>query len=314
MKCLAAIITIHLMALLAGCSISQYAQTRVQRKPLEKRRLEYKTPTNYEHRELGYDQKTGKAITYDQKPRVEVLDERSGRYAFKWLGYDGKEKSAIFQRGDVLDVIVSAAVSKTGNQYLYSYRIENLPTSATYLKRFIVQNFAGDVVWDKRGPFIALPMSNAIYQFREGNWLNFADVSDSVQINPSQAVQVQLTSTAPPGFVGCRASIETVIEGAGEEMPAALEKLLPAYEDFPKGFTIGPIESLTTLSSQDKVKYFLEKLPQFRDVGWITEDAFRRYERQLKDNNLAAVLDGLDQDLKTEQITSEVFAMVQALK
>jgi hypothetical protein len=98
-------------------------------------------------------------------------------------------------------------------------------------------------------------------------------------------------------------------------VPAAAKNWFKSqYEDFPKGFTIGPIESLTTFSSQDKVKYFLEKLPQFRDVGWITEDAFRRYERQLKDNNLSAVLDGLDHDLTTEQIASEVFAMVQALK
>jgi hypothetical protein len=61
------------------------------------------------------------------------------------------------------------------------------------------------------------------------------------------------------------------------------------------GVTIGPVEMLTTLSSQ-------------------TEDASRRYERQLKSNNVSAVLDGLDHDLKAEQITSEVYAMFQALK
>jgi hypothetical protein len=314
MKYFAAILMFYILALLAGCSTSQLAQTKVQRKPLEKKRLEYKTPTNYEPRERGYDPKTGNAITYDHKPRIEPIDERSGRYAFKWLGYDGKEKSVVFQRGDVLDVVVSATVSKTANQYVYTYKIENLATSATYLKRFIVQNFAGDVVSGTGGPLIALEMSNAIAQFREGNWLNFADVSDSVQINPGQTVQVQLTSSAPPGLVGCRASIETIIEGAGEEMPMALENLLPGYEDFPKGYTIGPIESLKPLSSSDRVKYVLEHLPQFRDLGWLTEDAFTRYQQLLKTNDLTPVFNWLDEDLKSEQITSEVFAIIQTIK
>jgi hypothetical protein len=314
MKYFVAILIFYILAFLAGCSTSQLAHTRVQRKPLEKQRLEYKTPTNYDHRERGYDPKTGNAITYDHKPRVDLIDERSGRYAFKWVGYDGKEKSVVFQRGDVLDVVVSATVSKMTNQYVYTYRIENLPTSATYLKRFIVQNFAGDVVWEQGGPLIALTMSNAIDQFREGNWLNFADVSDSVQINPGQTVQVQLTSSAPPGLVGCRASIETIMEGAGEDMPAALENLLPGYNDFPKGHTIGPIEGLKALSSSDKIKYVLEKLPQFRDLGWITEDAFARYQQLLKTNDLPTVLNRLDEDLKSEQITTEVFALIQTIK
>lgn len=51
-------------------------------------------------------------ITCDHRPRVELLDEKAGKYAFTWLGYDGKEKTVIFRRGDVIDVIVSASVSK----------------------------------------------------------------------------------------------------------------------------------------------------------------------------------------------------------
>ena len=315
MKYFAAILMFYILALLAGCSTSQHAQSKVQRKPLAKQRLEYKTPTNYEHRERGYDPKTGKAITYDHKPRVDLIDERSGRYALKWIGYDGKEKSVVFQRGDVLDVVVSATVSRTTNKYVYTYKLENLPTSATYLKRFIVQNFAGDVTWRQGGPLVAFStMSNAIDQFREGNWLNFADLSDSVQINPGQTVEVQLTSAAPPGLVGCRASIETILDGAGEEMPAALENLLPGYNDFPKGYTIGPIESLKALSPADRVKYVLEKLPQFRDLGWITEDAFARYQQLLKTNDLTSVLKHLDNDLKSEQIATEVFAIIQTIR
>ncbi|MCA1579687.1 MAG: hypothetical protein LC794_20270 [Acidobacteria bacterium] len=127
MKYFAAICMFYILALLAGCSTSQHAQTKVQRKPLAKQHLESKTPTNHEHRERGYDPKTGKAITYDHKPRVDLIDERSGRYALKWIGYDGKEKSVVFQRGDVLDVVVSATVSRAANKYVYTYNIENLP-------------------------------------------------------------------------------------------------------------------------------------------------------------------------------------------
>jgi hypothetical protein len=199
MKLFASILVFVAVALFGGCS-SQYAQTKVQRKPLEKHYREYKTPSKYERRDRGYDPRTGEMITYDHKPRVEVVDEKTGKYAFKWIGYDGKEKSVIFQRGDVLDAVVSGSITKVSHdqQYSYTYQIQNLSSSATYLKSFLVQNFASDVVPDKSGEFLPLHVSNAIYQFRDGQWLSFSDVSDHVQINPGQSVTVHLTSAAPP--------------------------------------------------------------------------------------------------------------------
>jgi len=284
----------------------------VQRQPLEKQRREYKTPTNYEHRDRGYDPKTGKLVTYDHKPRVELTDEKAGKYAFKWIGYDGKEKAVVFQRGDVLDVVVSADVSKTsGHQYVYTYTAQNLPTSATYLKRLIVQNLAADVMLDKGGSFMPFTMSNTIFQFREGNWISFDDVSDDVQIDPGQQVQVRVTSSAPPGLVECRASIETVINGAGEEMPSALENLLPGYDDFPKGYTIGPVDYLKALSPQDRIKYVLEKLPQFHALGWITDESAATYEQLLRRGDLNQLLIRLDQDFSASQITTEVRAIIR---
>jgi hypothetical protein len=298
-----------------ACSSSQQAQSKVQRKPLEKQRREYKSPKTYDHRELGYDPKTGKVLTYDHKPRVELIDDKAGKYAFKWIGYDGKEKVVVFQRGDVLDVVVTASVSKTTDkQYAYTYTVENLSTSATYLKRFRVQNFAEDVIPDTGGPFVAYTTSNSIHQFREGNWLGFADASDDVQINPGQKVQIRLRSFAPPGLVECRASIETVMEGGGEHMPTALENLLPGYEELPRGYTIGPVDNLKTLSSAERIKYLLEKLPTFRKAGWMTDQTFSRYEQFLKRNRLDSILGQIDQDLKAEQITTEVFAIIHAMK
>ncbi|HKO41653.1 MAG TPA: hypothetical protein VJU84_00060 [Pyrinomonadaceae bacterium] len=53
---------------------------------------------------------------------------------------------------------------------------------------------------------------------------------------------------------------------------------------------------------------------QFQKLGWMTEAAFSRYEGHLKSNDLIAVFGKIDQDLKTEQITTEVFAIIQAMK
>ena len=314
MKSLLLILMLWLQALGMACSATQHSQNKVQRQPLEKHRREYKTPAQYEPRDLGYDPKTGEMITYDHKPRVELLDEKTGKYAFKWIGYDGKEKTVIFQRRDVIDVVVSASASKTADGYLYSYEIQNLSTSATYLKRFIVQTFAADSEPDRKGAFFPGVRSSAIDEFKDGNWISFADVSDNVQIDPGQTVRVQLVSAASPGLVECRATAETILEGPGEHMPSVLENMLPGYKEFPKGHTIGPVDRLKTLSSQDRVKYLLERLSQFRKLGWMTEAASSRYERHLKSNDHSAVFEDIEQDLKAEQITTEVFAIIQAMK
>ena len=299
-----------------ACSSTHQAQAKVQRQPLEKQHREYKTPTNYEQREVGYDPKTGKLITYDHKPSVELLDAKAGKYAFKWIGYDGKEKTVIFQRGDIIDVVVTATVSKTdAGKYLYSYFVQNLSSSGTHLTIFVLQSFSTDVQPDRNGSMLVLTMSSAIYKFREGSWLSFNDASDYVQINPGQSVAVQLASSAPPGLVGCAAAGgRLATEGDGEELPSALENLLPGYEEWPTGYTIGPVDELKNLSSAEKTKYLLEKLPQFRKLGWMTDDAFSRYERFLQGNRLDAILGQIDQDLKAEQITTEVFAIIQAMK
>jgi hypothetical protein len=46
----------------------------------------------------------------------------------------------------------------------------------------------------------------------------------------------------------------------------------------------------------------------------MTDEAFARFEERLRGNDLQAILNRLEQDLKSEQITSEVFAIIQAMK
>src|SRR5438874_3537246 len=77
---------------------------KLQRLPLQKKQINFRSPKNYEKRILRYDEKTGQPIYYDPKPEVKLLDAKSGEYAFKWIGYDGKEKTVIYQRRDAIDV------------------------------------------------------------------------------------------------------------------------------------------------------------------------------------------------------------------
>lgn len=315
MKKFLLLIVIMSQAFGMACSLSQHAQTVVQRQPMEKQQHEYKTPTEYKPRVSGYDKKTGQEITYDHKPRIELLDAKSRKYAMKWIGLDGGEKTATFQRADAVDVIVSATVSRTsGGQYEYTYEVQNLPSSGAFLKRFLVQNFAPDVEPEKSGDMMPFRMSKDIQGFGEGSWLNFADVSDDVQVDPGQAVKIKLVSSAPPGLVQCRASAQTLVEGADEEMPSDLEELLVGYNEYLRGYTIGPDERIKKLSTDERAQYLLDKLPQFRKLGWLTEATSRSYEQQLKNANLEAIAKQAEADVKAGLIAPEVLSIVQAMR
>lgn len=345
MKWLLLISLFGLQILSTACSFQQQAQSVAQRKPLEKRQREFKSPIDYDLRDRGNEAKTGKQITYDYKPRVEMVDEKSGKIAFKWIGYDGKEKTVIYQRADAVDVIVSAAVSQTAEGlYLYTYKVENLQSSGSHLSRFIIQNFAADskpIQIEGKTPncrdlilldsfrnipcdttkmnledlFFIGQMSNMIEQFKEGNWIVISPLSETEKYEPGRSLEVKIVSKAAPGVVKCQAvGGERTIQGAGEHMPFVLENLLPGYEDFPKGYTVGPTNNISSLSNTERTKYLLDQLPQFNKSGWITDDIMQKYDKQLKAGNLDSILRSIENDLKSKAITTEVFAIVQAMK
>src|SRR5258705_10568182 len=93
------------LLIIASCFSATHGQSRVQRVPLEKQQREYRSPVNYAPREIGYDRKTGKPITYDHKPRFDLLDAKAGKYLLKWIGNDGKEKTVPFQHADGADSV-----------------------------------------------------------------------------------------------------------------------------------------------------------------------------------------------------------------
>ena len=285
------------------------------RLPFQKRKITLKSPATYEKPILRYDPKTGEPVYYDPKPRVVLLNLKSGEYALRWIGYDGRGKTIVYQRPDAIDAVVSASVSRRPlGYYLYTYNIKNLPSSGEYLSAFAIQTFASDVKPMRIHNSYVGPMSNN-KEMKDGNWFYFGMSNLGIGIVAGRNVELKLESSAPPGLVECRITGGRLgMKGVGEEPPQELADVLPGYEAWPKGYTIGPIDKMKFLSATERVKYLAERLPRFRKLGWMTTTALGWYERTLRSNNLDEVFKRADRDLKAGNITSEVFDLIQAMK
>ena len=318
------------------------AGQKVRREPLQKSGMALKAPAVYEKRERV---ESGKAETYDPKPRVRVVNEKAGKYEFRWIGYDGKEKVIAYQHPAAIDVVVSGSVEKSSDGiYVYSYIVDILPSSGAYLYSFGLQNFAEDTrpieINDKATTladlrilknFTQVPddgkpknfdntiligeMSNAIQRFKDGNWIAFGILPDfESQVHPGGRLRMRLSSKAAPGLVGCSATAgPRTMKGVDEHMPSELEEIMPGYDASPSGYTVGPVASLDSLSRSERINYLLDKMVLFEKLGWITPSARSWYEKNLR-NNFDSALNRAHNDLDSEQISSEVFAMIRAVK
>jgi hypothetical protein len=309
------LLLILIVGLSAACTVS-HALQKAQRRPLRKSSVVLTSPTEYAQRTKGGDSKGDEPANYDPKPRVDVVDARSGKYVFKWVGYDGKEKVVEYQRADAIDAVVSASVSRTAaGRYLYTYRISNLASSPTYLSSFTVQNFAIDARPLKAGGVYVGTMSSQIHVFAEGTWFRFADSYLGDKVTPGTEVELRVESSAPPGLVGCRVTAgDLTLKGVGEHMPSELEEVIPGYEEWPLGYTIGPASNMASLSQKAGVAYLLGNMPLFEELGWMSPGARRWYTKHLTPDGLEAALNRAESDLKSEQITTEVYGMLRAVK
>lgn len=317
---------------------------KVRRLSLERSKVVMQSPPTYSHR-ARTDAKTGVERPFDPKPQVEVVDAKAGKYALKWIGYDGKEKIVYYQRADAIDVVVAASVSRDADgNYLYTYEVQNLSSSSTSLSHYILQNFAADSRpfeidgkrtnnQDLRGlnAFRKLPpdgtarnledmaigqMSDFIPPFKNGTWISFAPLpAFTPPIAPGRTLTVKLLSSAPPGLVGCRVTGgDLTLKGAGEHMPSELEAVIPGYDEFPIGTTIGPVTDLKSLSTRASLSRIREQLPLFEKLGWMTSSARNWYDNKLHMQDWGLVLEQAQADLKAERITTEVLAILQGVK
>lgn len=314
---------------------------KIKREPLRKSGGVLKSPTVYEKRERI---ESGKEVGYDPKPRVEVVDARAGKYELKWIGYDGEEKVIPYQHPDAVDVVVSGSVEKSPEgSYVYSYTVDILPSSATYLYSFGLQNFSDDTrpveingkpttladlrilknfrhVADDGNPknfentLLIGEMSNAIHRFKDGNWIAFGILPEFERaVTPGSRLHLKMIAKGAPGLVGCSAVAgPRTVKGVGEHMPSELEEVIPGYDAWPSGYTVGPVASLNSLSTAQRVSYILDNMIQFEKLGWITPAAHRWYVRNLR-NDVVSAQKRACEDLDSEQISSEVFAMIQAI-
>jgi hypothetical protein len=291
----------------------QTASPNVERLPLQKNHIVLQAPKNYAHRSLGVDRITGKETYYDPKPQVVLLDRKRGKYAFKWIGYDGKWKTVIYQRPDTIDAVVSARIETTSpSKYLYIYTVQNLQSSGEELTSFFVQNFTSDIHPTKAADVYVGSVTRDHREFRDGHWIGYGVLNTSVV--PGRSKEFRLESSAPPGLLECRvAGGPRGMVGVDEDMPQELENVLPGYEIWPSGYTIGPVDGLKPLSPSERAKYLLKLFPKFKELGWITADALRWYDQNLNRNDLKVVHDRAERDLKEGKITTEVFAMIDAI-
>ncbi len=315
---------------------------KIRREPLQKSGVALKSPGLYEKRERL---ESGKETVYDPKPRVDVVDAKGGKYELKWRGDDGNEKTIAYQHPAAIDVVVSGSVEKSSDgNYVYDYTVDILPSSATYLYSFGLQSFSDDTrpveingrpttLADLRilKNFRQLPddgkpknfenilligeMSNAIHRFKDGNWIAFGTLPDfELEVSPGRKLRLKLVSKAEPGLVGCSAVAgPRTMKGVGEHMPSELEDLLPGYDVWPSGYTVGPVAWLNSLSQSERVNYVIDKMLQFEKLGWITPSVRGWYEKNLRDD-IDSAQKRAHKDLESEQISSEVFAMIQAVK
>jgi hypothetical protein len=326
MKNIAYIFIVIIFLLQTSCvSTAQqqtYEQTKFERKPFEKSPYVIKSPAEHLERELN----NGKS--YDPNPKAVVIDEKSGKYEFRWIGTDGREKIVPYQRRDALQAVISVIIEKgQEGRFIYIYRFHILSASPVYFREFIVQTLALDAKPIETDDYLLPPPNynpnhrlmvgrmNFNPLFNDGIWWNFAFVGkEENRIYGGNTIEFQLTSSSRPGIVGCKASGgELGTKGVGEEIPSVLENQIPIFQDLAWGYTIGPVESLAGLSKSERAKYLLDNLPKFQEAGWMSEGTAKNYEAILKKEDLTGALEKAKKDLEGEFITSEVFQIIEGL-
>jgi hypothetical protein len=300
------------MALCPGLGADLGAGDRL---PLQKKNVEIGQPAPYAPEVEGYDKK-GNPVYWDPKPHVVLLGD--GKYPFKWIGHSGRELTLVYQRPDVVDVIVEADLVLTPkNHFGYKYLVRNLKTSKQNLGGFQVQTFSPAAKPEKQPGFYATDPAFRRTQLppEERFGIYFSPLGEERQIRPGQSVVFELTSPDLPGILQCRAHADTLrMMGVGEEPPAVLEDLYLRRDAWPHGYTIGPDERISKMSAKARLEYLTEHLLQMLQLGWIEDKpTMQWYKDNLQAGKTVEVRTRAQKDFERKLITSEVVALVSCL-
>ena len=248
----------------------------------------------------------------DPKPRV--VDLGKGKYDFRWIGSRGHELQVVFERPDMIDVVVEASVVPApGGQLSYRYRVHNLKSSLQLLRFFVVQTFSESTIRARDPRWHAGRLSVGFKEYSEGQCLTFGFLDSVLKVHPGESVEVTLKSTDPPGLVKCATAGGFLGMNAAEEpMPEVFlyEINLPNKESWPSGFTIGPDSRLAGFSRAEKVKYLADRLPEMLRLGWIRDrEILKWYQDNLRPGEWERIRTKAKEDNEKGLVTSEVLAL-----
>jgi hypothetical protein len=249
----------------------------------------------------------------DPKPRV--VDLGKGKYGFRWIGSRGQELQVIFERPDMIDVVVeTSVVPASGGQLGYRYRVRSLRSSLQLLRFFVVQTFSESTIRARDPRWHAGRLKVGFKEYSEGQWIAFGFLYSQLKVYPGEEVKVTMKSTDPPGIVRCAASGGSKGMNAAEEgMPEVFlyETNLPNKEAWPSGFTIGPDSRLAGFSQSEKVKYLVDQLPEMLRLGWIRDrEIMQWYQENLRPGEWERIRTQAKEDNKKGLITTEVLALL----
>ncbi len=315
MKIICYIVIIIVVSLQVTCaSFGQekvYKQVKFERMPFQKSLHVIKQPRKVD-RTIEY----GKS--YKSNTRVVEVDRETGKYEFRWMGIDGKEKMLPYQRPDAIHALVKANVEEIKDgKFIYNYDFKVLDTSPIYFRNFIVQTFGTslEVLNLDKERILFGKMSN-VYEFSEGLWWSWGYMgSEKDRIHGGGSLKFHFSSDNPPGVTYCKAGggeygITTEI---AEDPPSELEDEIPINTDLARGYTLGPDARLKKFSPPDKIKYLLDSLPKFQEAGWMSEGTAKNYGQILKRNDLKGAFEKAKKDFANEFISNEVFQIIEGL-
>jgi len=249
----------------------------------------------------------------DPKPRV--VDLGKGKYGFRWIGSRGQELQVVFERPDMIDVVVEASVfSATGGQLSYRYRVHNLKSSLQLLRKLVIQTFSENTSPERDPSWYAGRLRVGYKEYSEGQWLTFGFLDSVLKVHPGESVEITLKSTDPPGIVKCATAGAFLMMNAAEEaLPEVFlyETNLPNKESWPSGYTIGPDSRLAGFSRAEKVKYMVDHLPEMLRLGWIRDrKVMQWYQENLRPGERERIRTQAREDTQKGLITTEVLALL----